>query len=91
MNMEKEQERSPLISVDADNDANVTLQVCKQEIKSEYGTFQEWAVCLLVNDAPVVLNKTQAERLAGQLRRLSKRIDELTPKTMFDLWTKHLN
>lgn len=82
--MEKEQERSPLISVDADNDVNVTLQVCKQEIKSGYGTFQELAVCLLVNDTPVVLNKAQAERLAGQLKRLSKKIDELTPKTMFD-------
>lgn len=84
MNMEKEQERSPLISVDADNDVNVTLQVCKQEIKSRYGTFQGLAVCLLVSDTPVVLNKAQAERFAGQLKRLSKKIDELTSKTMFD-------
>lgn len=81
--MEKEQVRSPLIAVDVDNDVQVTLQVSKQEIKRENGTFQEMAVCLLVDNAPVVLNKIQAERFAGQLRRLSKQIDKLTPKTMF--------
>lgn len=82
--MEKEQAKSPLIAVDVDNDVRVTLQVCKQEVSGKYGTFEEMAVCLLVDNTPVVLNKIQAERFAGQLRRLSKQIDKLTPKTMFD-------
>lgn len=82
--MEKEQVRSPLIAVDVDNDVRVTLQVCKQEVSGKYGTFQEMAVCLLVNDTPVVLSQAQAARFAGQLRRASKQIEDLTPKTIFD-------
>lgn len=73
--MARERTESPLLSVDVDNDVNVTLQVGKQEIHSKNGLRIGRVVCLLVNDTPVMLNKFQAERLAGQIKRLSKQID----------------
>lgn len=72
----KKTDKANLIEVEADNRHDVTLQACKQKIVRYNGAYLEKVICMLVGDNLVILTEYQAERMARQLRELTKTLNQ---------------